>query len=217
MIRKAVEWLLIAAVLVGGVFAWLTGRERARLGAEYARLVKSAGDLTITDPDKIHILALDTGEPLHYAWRVYLPPKHKLRMDSASGGSRGSHVFSGGRGEFIARARLRVESGRGVVQVYRGIEYGSGTFSISNRKLTDLLAGHEREILAEQLGSGKVAVLDPDETSVLLRLRLPEGLEAKAQETFDPAELNQFVPELFYWDIGPDPPRVKPKPPSSGR
>lgn len=74
MMRRLPDLILILALMVGGVVAWKADRERGRLAAEHARLARMTGDLPIIDPARVHLLALETGEPLHQAWRIYLPP-----------------------------------------------------------------------------------------------------------------------------------------------
>ncbi len=215
MIRRAVELLLIAVVLVGGVMAWRTGRERARLGAEYARLAKAAGDLTITDPTKIHILALDTGEPLHFAWRIYLPPKSKFVLRDSSGSGQTWDQYGDGD-EFIARIRIREDPSDGQLRVYHSFAGGSGTQGLGgNRALANFIRGRETEILVEQVGVGTTAVFDPEHETKLLRLTIPDGLKAKAREMIDPAELERLLPDLFTWEIGPENPKTRPTPPGS--
>jgi hypothetical protein len=211
MKRKIVDLLMFAIVLVGGIAVWRTGQERSRLGKDYARLVKAAGDFTIQDSSKFHILALDTGEPLHFAWRVYLPPNSRLRLRDSSGGE---HTHSGGAGEFIIRLRIREEAGKGRLQVYQNFAGGSNTQSFGDERLAKLLLGHEREIRVEQLGSGGVAVVDRDQSMVLLRLTIPESLQTKARDSLGPADsdsslLNRFLPDLYLWELGPDSPSPK--------
>ena len=201
MIRRAVELILIAAVLVGGVLAWRTGRERARLGSEYARLARLAGDFEIADTTKAHVLALDTGEALNYAWRVYLPPNYNLIVRSTEGGS--SSTTSNAE-DIIIRIRIRPESNQdqGQYEIFENFGHGSGRSGFGDQRLAGLIRGHEREIVVEQLGAGKVAVVEPDQNAVLLRLKLPANLEAKARETLG-ADIGQFSPDLYFVEFGP--------------
>jgi hypothetical protein len=213
MIRKATELFLIAIVVIGGVLAWRSGRERARLGVEYARLSHAVGDLTITDPAKIHILAIDTGEPLHYAWRVYLPP-HTNRM--LRGGSVSRTLISASQPqEFVVRIRIRQSAEKSRLQIYEQIEFGRSVNDLGDERLAAIVRGHEREILVEQLGTGGVAVLDPSQSAVLLRLVMSEGMQSKARQALDPEDIPRFLPDLLRYELSPQPP--EPRPPSPGR
>ncbi len=217
MISRAVELLLIAVVLVGGVLAWRTGRERARLGAEYARLAKAAGDLTVADSTKIHILAIETDEPLHYAWRVYLPPNSRRTLFRGGSGTQSLMTATSQEGR-VARVRIRQSAEKGRLQVYQSFERRSITKpDLGDERLADLVHGHEGEIQVEQLGSGGVAVIDPAGSADLLRLVMPAAMQAKAQETLGPTALDTFLPDLFRVEIGPEMPLPKwPKRVSSG-
>jgi hypothetical protein len=49
---------------------------RTRLGSlevEVDRLRKEAGFLSISDPDKVHVIAVPRTDPMTWRWRVYLP------------------------------------------------------------------------------------------------------------------------------------------------
>jgi hypothetical protein len=208
MFRKAVELLLIAGVLVGGVLAWRTGRERARLAAEYARLARAAGDLTITDPTKIHVLAIDTGEPLHYAWRIYLPLNVDRKVFSRF---RSMELLTASKPEeFVMRVRIRRRPDLTGLQIYERGEFGINESNLGEERLANLVLGHEGEMQVEQLGSGGVAVIEPDQTPVMLRLAMPPGMQAKALHMLDAAEQKSLIPELYRWEIGPDKSKARP-------
>ncbi len=70
MTRKMFDRFLLRVVLAEGVVAWQTGRERIRLTERHSQLVRVTGDFPIIDPTRVRVRALDTGEPLHFAWRV---------------------------------------------------------------------------------------------------------------------------------------------------
>src|SRR5689334_110913 len=106
---RALDLILLLVILPGGFLAWQSGRQRKRLEDRYERMVRVAGDLAIADPTKVYIRALDMGEPLHFAWRVYLPPNYTLVVRNLTGnGSSGSSTsWSLNPVEFIARVRFR--------------------------------------------------------------------------------------------------------------
>src|SRR4051794_9503403 len=117
---------MLVIILPGCFLAWQTGRERTRLEARYARMVRIAGDLPVADPSKVYIRAVDTGEPLHYAWRIYLPPNYTLIVRNRTGyGSSGSSTsWSLNSVEFLARVRLRKDE-QGLMHVYTHFDGGS--------------------------------------------------------------------------------------------
>ncbi len=99
--RRLVDGLLLIVVFIGGYLAWQTGLERGRLAQHYQKLVRVAGSLVVSDPSKIYVQALETGDPMHFAWRVFLPANYteNWRSSRESAGSRTSPKPS----EFIAR------------------------------------------------------------------------------------------------------------------
>ena len=194
MKRSLFDWFLIAMVVGGGVMAWRTGRERSRLTARHERLVKSTGELSIKDASKIYVLALDTGEPLHFAWHFYFPPNCKQRLSYRFGNQPQS--LSLPQADFIGRVRLRQDDD-GTMQLYYHFGSISGGTSLKDGELEELLGGRWDRVKIERLGSPQVAVIDPDQPAVLLRLVLPEDLQAAARTKLSTGMQWQYVPVVF--------------------
>jgi hypothetical protein len=202
MKRRALDLILLAVTLVGGVLAWQTGRERSRLRQTYERLSRRTGDLTIADPSRVHLLALDTGQPLHFAWRVYLPPGYKVALRSNAGFSFTSWSGSRDPVQFVARVRLR-EDEQGNWQVYARFSGSSTRTGLGDQKLAELLRGRWREVRVTQLGSPDMVAVEPGRPATLLRLTLPEDLQAEAREKLPADDLRRYVPVLFDLELGP--------------
>ena len=201
MARNGIDLVLLAVVLAGGVLAWRAGHERARLAAHHDRLVAAAGELPADDPTLIYIKALDTGDPLHFAWRVHLPAKTHLEVRArAGGGWTGDSWSSSDPMDFIARVRFR-EDEQGVMNVYTRFAHGSSRSGVGGPELARLLREHARELKVEQVGKPGVAVLDPKgkTPTVLLRVALPESLRDKPLPDL-PAP---FFPNLVELTVGP--------------
>jgi hypothetical protein len=199
MIRRFLEFVLIAIVFVGAVFSWQTGRERSRTFAEYKRLERMTGYLSIPDPSKVYARALETEDPLHFAWRIYLPPKYKqiVRYHSGSSSSWRSDAT-----EIIGRVRFR-EDERGVLSVYTRFSGGSGMSSIGDKTLVEFLREYQGQIQIEQLGKNEAAVIEPNQSAVLLKLTLPEHLHEQARMRLSPGTYRRCVPVLFQIELGP--------------
>ena len=93
--RTAIDLVLLVVIAAGGVAALQTGRERSRLESTYERLHRKTGDLPIGDPAWVHVRAIETGDPLHFAWRVYFPSNYPKSSSFGSAGQ--SWSGSGGR------------------------------------------------------------------------------------------------------------------------
>lgn len=200
MRRRAFDLILVLAIVVGGGLAWTSGQERSRLTREHARLARATGDLAIGDPKQIHLVALDTGEPLNFAWRAYFPPGYDQLLGMGKG--RQSTNLLTGPGESISRLRIR-ENESGNLEYYASFSGGGSWWSYGDKALADLLRGRWDQVRVEQLGSDGVASLDPSKPGVLLRLILPEAMQDEARRKLDPATIDQYVPELLQIQLGP--------------
>src|SRR3954447_22163269 len=126
MKHRILDVILLLTVLIGGVLAWQTGRERGRLAERHRHLARVTGDLPIEDPSKVYVLALDTGEELHYAWRIYFPRNARLIVTDNAGSQ--SSSWSSTPAEFIARVRIREDDQRRFEVYYRFLS-GSSRWS----------------------------------------------------------------------------------------
>jgi len=202
--RRIVGLLLLIAIAVGGVLAWRTGRERARLGSIHDRLTREIGDLPIGDTAKILLRAVETGEPLHYAWHFHLPPNSRLTMQHSWGGS--SSSSSSEPRDFLFRVRFHEDS-QGRLEVHTLSEGSSGRLSRGDRSLADLLRGRWAEILVERAGVVATSVIEPGKPTVLLRLMLPDDLREAARNKL-PRDFAASDPPIFFEMIfNPDPPK----------
>jgi hypothetical protein len=203
MKHRVFDWFLLVVTLIGGVLAWQTGRERSRLSERHRRLVGMAGELPIADPSKVYARALDTGEPLHFAWRVYLPANYNRALRSSGGGALGAST-SRRPSEFIARLRFRQDN-QGVMEVYNHFANGSTRVSLGDKTLADLLRNRWDKVRVERLGAPEVAVIEPDKPAVLLRLTLPDDMQDEARTKLSPDNQARLLPVLYELDLGPKP------------
>lgn len=215
--RRLLDAILLLAALAGGVVAWQTGREQARLRAKVERLTRSAGDLPVTDPSRIHVLALDTGEPLHFAWRVYLPAGYDLAL--VEGRRSGGVVSRSPAGsipsrELILRVRFR-EDAQGRLNLYRKNENYSSRGSFGDDALAKVLHGRFEKVLVEQLGANAPVSVGVDEPQDLLRLTLPADMEAEFLKALPPDERAEHNPQFFTLSFGPE--AKKPPIPDGGK
>ena len=157
-------------------------RQKAELAArdaEIAKLGAELGILTITDPSKVHILALRSKEDWHWRWRVYLPPGKTWKFTQALGEKvpmqgfdmsnvpHGSSSGTESKGEFTAEVWLARDI-NGALRLNRQFA-GSGVASgISEVDAGKLLVGGSTSTHAA--GMWTTAVHDPAGPIELLRL-----------------------------------------------
>jgi hypothetical protein len=200
MIRRLIDLFLIVVLLAVGVWAWSTARERSRLQSEHDRLIQSIGELPISDPAKVQIRAIPTGEPLHFAWRVYLPANYPWTWRTSTGGD-SSNSSSTSR-EFIARVRIRETQGK--LEVYDHELNGSSRGGLGDKALAQLIRGRTDQIRVKQLGTDQIVAIGPGETAVLLQLTLSEELEAEGRKTLDYFDNHSLNPVIFRLELGPE-------------
>jgi hypothetical protein len=188
--------LLLIALVLGVILAVMTGLQRSSREAEFRRLAKEIGDLTIEDGSKVHVLALETGEPLDFAWRVYVPTDFSTRI--GFGGQMFDSGYSGNQDpvDFIVRARFR-KSADGSLDIF--VKEGDGSMrpNYVNKEVAALIRDHPEWVRVEQLGKDGIAVVDPKRNVLLLQLRMSPEMEAEARKTIPPDELKNYIDDLF--------------------
>ena len=200
MKHRVLDLILLLAALLGGVLALQTGRQQSRLRGEHERLSKITGELPIADASKVYVRALETGESLHFAWRVYLPPNYKLHVRHRSGAQ---SSWRSDACQFIARVRFR-ENEQGQLQVYTSFSGGSSCMGLGDQPLAELLHDHWDQIHVEQLGANELVAIEPDRSAVFLQLTLPDELRDASQDKLRPWIQEQFIPTLFEVQLGPE-------------
>jgi hypothetical protein len=179
--RRFFQLCLLGFILTGMFLAWRTGQQRSAARSEYERLARLTGDLSLTDPNQLHVLALETGEPLHFAWRIYLPPRCRITVKHDGGSS--SSGYSDAQ-HLIARVRFR-EHPPGRLQIYTRFGGGSSQMGFGDESLSGFLRGKWDQVRVEQLGEGQTALVELGKEAVLLRLMLPDELVAQASQEID--------------------------------
>jgi len=193
--------VLLIAALIGGLFAYQACRRHQQLLAERERLEEQVGRLRIEDPSKVHVRALETGEELHFAWRVYFPAGFTLRAKDSNSGSTWASKHPDPI-EFIARVRFR-ERYDGQLNVFTKLA-GSSRSPIGDQRLADLLRGRWDEVQVEQLGSDAQIAIDADKGATLLRLTLSDDLKREASEMLSKSSAARFQTALFDMRLGSD-------------
>ncbi len=209
MIRRIIEVVLLILLAIGGYQAWSTGQERTRLQAEFDRLVQATGDLPIGDPSKLHIRAIPTGEPLHFAWRIHVPANYPLVYQDSAGMGGGSPRAMTSAYDMIARVRIHEVDG--VLQAFKNLT-GAGSSNLGESTLASLIRGRESKILVEQFASQRLETIDLGGTAELIRLTLPPDLQAEGQKSLDPYERSTKIPVLYTFRLGKTKPKPEPAP-----
>lgn len=181
---RYVHLLLLLLTIVGGVLAIQAGREQSALRAEQRRLQAEIGDLRVDDPDRVAVLALATDDPLHFAWRVYLPRGYDHTWLATYGGGSASARRTVDQAEQqIVRLRFRQIDGRWEMwEKTRGGSSWSGGLGGSLEKLLE----NPARLRIDQRGRGGVETFAREDLITLLKL---EGADARSADAASGEEL----------------------------
>ncbi|WP_254507914.1 hypothetical protein [Anatilimnocola floriformis] len=199
--QRIIELALTIVILIGAVFLWRSTSTRSELTREHDRLANKVGRLQIKDPTKIHLLAINTDDPQHFAWRAYFPPNYHYAYSCSSGGGSGSNSSAW---EGILRVRVREVNGKTLLS--HALLNGSGLRSIGSEPLTKVLKeqpGMTPRLQAEQLGTKGLVMFDTSEVLTLVKLSLSDEALADAKQHLNEWELKQLTPHLERIRIGP--------------
>jgi hypothetical protein len=204
--------ILLLVTAIGGLIALRTAQKYVQLRKEYTRLVQITGDLSIGDPKKLHLRAIETGDPMHFAWRVYEPPHFKWELRSIASRSSSSGLTRSR--QFIARVRFRIDE-EGVLKVYTRFLGGSSVARLGDERLATFLKDRWSKLRVQLLGSAGVVTMTQDDAASLLRLTMPDDMAVEARQVIAPGDQKRYVPNILDMELGP---RVPPaQPPQPGK
>jgi hypothetical protein len=192
-----IRWFNIALLLAALYGAYLAVREerlRRELSVQHRLLANETGYLDITDPDRVHVVALPLEDPLHFRWRIHVPANFEIVWQTDNWGEDG--ISSTGPAEnFVAQVRFR-KNESGHVMVFRDMKIG-GVGPVGGHELQTFLSGKWDQIERVQLGADGPVVVEPDEVATLLQLRMPEAMAKEAESVLPEAWGRNYVPVLY--------------------
>lgn len=199
--QRIIEIVLIVVIVIGGFLLWRTTVQRDELQREHDRLAAKIGVLVIKDPAQVHIRAIDTGDPLSFAWRAYFPANYQWSYTTSSGSGGSS---SSSPQEAILRVRIREIDGQ--LMLYTRFCGGSGLMSIGSAKLLEILKKNPdalQNLVVECLAADGPISFAADEAQTLVKISLPPDLQAEAKQKLDKWEYQRVSPTLECVRFGP--------------
>jgi hypothetical protein len=197
---KWIDFLLIVLTAVGALKSCESSRTLATLQRRYSRTVELIGELPISDTSKVHILALPQDNPLHFAWRIYVPENRQCNVQTThhSGGSSGSMGSSSkGTREFLFQASIHgLDEGR--ISFFKKYDAGSSQSGLGNPTAAKFLLENFSQFTVEQGGAKEIAMLARGEKLTLLQIRIPPALAKEFQQTLGYAN---GIPPTELWTI----------------
>ncbi len=190
------DWLLVAAIIVGSVSFVRVQTGLMPLQREHARIVAEVGTLEIEDDQQAHVRAIDTQNPWQWAWRVYLPDNAKgsLRYSIGDSGSGGSLGYGSSAQQFIARVSLNeVQDGR--LGLYVRFLGSSGFSSFATPAFSQFIREHRQQLNIEQFAAESTERMNAgDPPARFFRISLPDDLAREAKQKFPNEKL---IPTLL--------------------
>src|SRR3954468_15087459 len=88
--------LIGMAVVCAAIGSYVVGRRLADAERELKTLRNETGALTVSDRSKVHIVAVDAGEPNTWRWRMFIPKGYKYSWHIADENIPKNSVPTGG-------------------------------------------------------------------------------------------------------------------------
>jgi hypothetical protein len=192
---RCVNIALLLAALYGAFVAVREERLRRELSVQHRTLAAETGYLDVTDPDKVHVVALPSDDPLHFRWRIHVPGNCEIMWRTSQWGEDGTSS-AGPAENFIAQVRFR-KSEYGFVRVFCDMKRFGGVGPLGERELQTFLSGKWDQIECVQLGADRPIVVEPDQVATLLQLRMPEAMASEAESVLPEAWGRNYVPVLY--------------------
>ena len=199
-LRSFFLFLFVACLIGSNLF---TAREVNRLNEnlnEKNRLIENLqvqlGELVITDPAKLHAVAIPTYDSLTWRWRLHVPnqTKYGIRIATHEVPENGippngeSLSLPGGDHEFTATIR-KDRNGEWAMNMIFTQRTPMGTVGSSQQNTLAMApdqlqwAAHESSSTSRQAGSNGTESMTPGEPMVLLRHRIMRGLDGGSRST----------------------------------
>ncbi len=165
-VSRILNILLLLTIIAGVYFLTQASTKYNATRDEYTRLTAKVGTLQIVDATKVHVLALETGEPLDFAWQVYVPANFNWEWQTQQFQRSTSRSTGKTQAASVELVRVRFRKIDGQWHLWNKLLGSSGATSSSDAELLE-----RPELLSvQQLGVGEVKVIEPDEVVTLLSI-----------------------------------------------
>jgi hypothetical protein len=175
-LRFSLTSLFLLITIVGlAVALWTTSQGWKKDATALQKLRNQVGELTISDPDRVHVIRVPTTGPLNWQWRVFLPAGREFQLRLITGEVPKTGVPGPGQalgmysrfrcsGEFLLSASVQ-ENHRGTYVLAASAPNWEGSNPFQNDEW------QLRSKTISQIELGKTESVAPGEPMVLVRLR----------------------------------------------
>jgi hypothetical protein len=185
--------LVLVAVVCFAIGSYVVARKMSDANRELRKLRNEAGVLSVDDPTKVHVIAVDVGEANTWRWRTFIPKGHKYSWNIAAeqiprsnppqkAGISGfsNEPYWERDNELLVTARLRQEDdGNWRLSVDPVIgdsknQMAGASLKIPKEKMEWMTDGRASSTDGRVLGNKGVQVIDPKGPIILLQRRPTE-------------------------------------------
>jgi hypothetical protein len=204
-------FFILIAIIGFAIGSYFFGKRLHDAEREVQRLRNEAGYLTIDDPTQLHVIAVETGEPETWRWRMFIPKGHRYSWNISAeqipqneppqqAGAMGAsnEPYSDRDNELLVTARLRrAEDGNWRLSIDSRIgdspwQMSGASLTIPDEKLQWMKIGPGTD--GQVAGSSGVSIRDPKKPLILLQRR---PLERKPDGTHEPSP--NPMPGFMIW------------------
>ena len=153
-----------------------------RLQADQRRLEAVIGRLDLKDLSQFAVVAIQTDEPYHVAWRFFSPEDQSIMMkiETASGGQGSVSGTVRSQSETVIRSRFTFEDNS--VRHFVRTPSGALTSAMFGAEGAKFFKAHWDQLQIEGVGFEGTETFDPEEVIEWLRVTIPKELLPKAAE-----------------------------------
>jgi hypothetical protein len=200
MFQRLVELVLCLGLVIGLCFLYQSATVRHQHSQEYQRLTRKAGSLTDCRRDKVTLQAVETGESLHFAWRIFVP--HEYDYGYRSKVEVRGKVSSSRDQDFVFRYRFYEQRGKWYVYVMGYGGEDGHAYEVKSQELIEFLTNAQGrdQLQVEQLGTAGTVEVDFGKTISLLKIRRPPGIGGPVGEADPYLDWLCFGPPSLYDD-----------------
>lgn len=197
-LRQLIDLGLVILIFVAITVVWWRAGVERDLRADYERLYSDVGELTVPDPNKAYVRALETGDPLHFAWRCYFPANYPYSFSDSAGS--GLETSTSTATEFVLRIRYRCDE-RGQWHHFKKLSTGTSAGNLGNQRFSQFLSAHWKRLRVERLGERGVEELPENAPATLLRFSVPDDLLEAARLQLDDTRLKDKLPTVLEYEF----------------
>ena len=177
--RNPLNIVLFVFVVFTAARFYFVQSEVTTLRAEYARVSAKYKDIDVLNPKSYYAAAVETGDPMAFAWRYHQPSGVDL-ISRAEYGALGSSTvpLPADPRRKLKLHRIAFESTDDGIRYYDNHRPRSYNDIRWNRELGKFLSNHWGELRFSALGEGGSAIeLPPDAVLTFLTIEVPPELE----------------------------------------